>query len=244
MNVFVLNTKEDILKNEGNRAVFFLLLLKSMVPQNNLIFKLFFKISPLCSDKHIHTGWIYLKVSKWWQNFHFWVNYPFKICGIKKWGVCLMFLKIIWSLSSLSELIFFSQSWRPNCDKMIVTHSLLWLIYQRMSWITELSACSLKCVKFNSDISIMVSPAVETRRSDQSVYLPLKELWSEAQSVRAVDCESVHKCETNREKSVRISKSNGQISLVFREYLYVCCWVGGSTAKMLWACTCKLVWVL
>ncbi len=22
--------------------------------------------------------WNYLRVSKWWQNFHFWVNYPFK----------------------------------------------------------------------------------------------------------------------------------------------------------------------
>ncbi len=21
--------------------------------------------------------WNYLRVSKWWQNFHFWVNYPF-----------------------------------------------------------------------------------------------------------------------------------------------------------------------
>ncbi len=23
--------------------------------------------------------WNYLRVSKWWQNFHFWVNYPFKV---------------------------------------------------------------------------------------------------------------------------------------------------------------------
>ncbi len=29
-------------------------------------------------NKDIHTGWNYLRVSKWWQNFHFWVNYPFK----------------------------------------------------------------------------------------------------------------------------------------------------------------------
>ncbi len=24
--------------------------------------------------------WNYLRVSKWWKNFHFWVNYPFKDC--------------------------------------------------------------------------------------------------------------------------------------------------------------------
>ncbi len=23
--------------------------------------------------------WNYLRLSKWWQNFHFWVNYPFKV---------------------------------------------------------------------------------------------------------------------------------------------------------------------
>ncbi len=27
--------------------------------------------------------WNYLRVSKWWQKFHFWVNYPFKSCFLK-----------------------------------------------------------------------------------------------------------------------------------------------------------------
>ncbi len=29
----------------------------------------------------------YLRVSKWWQNFHFWVNYPFKYCD-DKFSIC------------------------------------------------------------------------------------------------------------------------------------------------------------
>ncbi len=29
-------------------------------------------------NKHIHTGLIYLRMSNWWQNFHFWVYCPFK----------------------------------------------------------------------------------------------------------------------------------------------------------------------
>ncbi len=28
--------------------------------------------------KHVLHVWKYLRVSKWWWNFHFWVNYPFK----------------------------------------------------------------------------------------------------------------------------------------------------------------------
>ncbi len=58
MNVFVLNTKEDILKNVGNRAVF-------LVPQNSLITN-FFKISSFVfrTNTFIQVGWLvwfYLK---------------------------------------------------------------------------------------------------------------------------------------------------------------------------------------
>ncbi len=85
MNVFVLlNTKEDILKNVGNRAVL----------DNSIIFpyygsqwcpktawlQTFFKISSFVFSrtKKFIQDWIYLRMSKWWQDFHFWVNYPFK----------------------------------------------------------------------------------------------------------------------------------------------------------------------
>ncbi len=30
-------------------------------------------------NKKFIQVWNYLRVSKWWQNFHFWVNYPFNI---------------------------------------------------------------------------------------------------------------------------------------------------------------------
>ncbi len=80
MNVFILlNTEGDILKNVGNRAVlgtidfksiFFLLLWKSMVPQNSLItnflHNIFFCIQ---QNKDIHTGLdlLELRVSKLWH---------------------------------------------------------------------------------------------------------------------------------------------------------------------------------
>ncbi len=40
----------------------------------------FFKISSFVFSrtKTFIQVWNYLRVSKWWQNFHFWVNYPFK----------------------------------------------------------------------------------------------------------------------------------------------------------------------
>ncbi len=40
----------------------------------------FFKISffVIGRTKKFIQVWNYLRVSKWWQHFHFWVNYPFK----------------------------------------------------------------------------------------------------------------------------------------------------------------------
>ncbi len=39
-------------------------------------YKLSSKYLPLCSSEHRNSYrfWNYLRVSKWWQNFHFWVN--------------------------------------------------------------------------------------------------------------------------------------------------------------------------
>ncbi len=55
MNVFVLNTKEDILKNVGN-TVLFILLWKSMVLQNSPITNFLQNIFLCVQNKHIHTG--------------------------------------------------------------------------------------------------------------------------------------------------------------------------------------------
>ncbi len=45
----------------------------------------FFKISSFVfgRTKTFIQVWNYLRVSKWWQDFHFWVNYPFK-CNSKQ----------------------------------------------------------------------------------------------------------------------------------------------------------------
>ncbi len=51
-----------------------------MVPQNSLVTNFLQNIF-LCvqQNKDIQIGWNYLRVSKWWQNLKFWVNYPFKV---------------------------------------------------------------------------------------------------------------------------------------------------------------------
>ncbi len=38
-------------------------------------YKLSSEYLPLCSEQR--QVWNYMRVSKWWQNFQFWVNYPF-----------------------------------------------------------------------------------------------------------------------------------------------------------------------
>ncbi len=55
----------------GKQSSIFLLLWKSMVPQNSLITNFLQNIFLCVQNKH-------LRMSKWWQDFHFWVNYPFK----------------------------------------------------------------------------------------------------------------------------------------------------------------------
>ncbi len=87
MNVFVLlNTKEDILKNVRNRAVlghhwlpyFFSYYGSQWCPKTDWL-QTFFRISSFVfgRTKKFIQVWNYLRVSKLWQNFHFWVNYPF-----------------------------------------------------------------------------------------------------------------------------------------------------------------------
>ncbi len=61
----------------------FFLLWKSIVPQNSWL-QTFFRISSFVfgRTKKFIQVWNYLRVSKWWQNFHFWVNYPFNVFGV------------------------------------------------------------------------------------------------------------------------------------------------------------------
>ncbi len=56
-----------------------------MVPQNCSVSHILQNIF-LCvqQNKDIHTGLELLRVSKW-QNFHFWVNYPFNDTTLMVW---------------------------------------------------------------------------------------------------------------------------------------------------------------
>ncbi len=94
MNVFVLlNTKEDILKNVGNRAVlghhwlpsyFFSYYGSQWCPKTAWL-QTFFRISSFVfgRTKKFIQVWNYLRMSKWWQNFHFGWTIPL-ICIIRR----------------------------------------------------------------------------------------------------------------------------------------------------------------
>ncbi len=85
----LLNTKEDILKNVGNRA------------------KKFIQV------------WNYLRVSKWWQNFYFWVNYPFNNEQIFGW-IDLLNSRFLQSLISPLQKEFGSSLSRRVCSSIFV----------------------------------------------------------------------------------------------------------------------------
>ncbi len=104
MNFFVLpNTKEDILKKVCNQAVLghhWLPYRKkkyygSQWCPRTALFPRFFRISSFVFSrtKTFIQGWNYLRVSKWWQNFYFWMNYPFNVGGLtlEKWCVLTSF---------------------------------------------------------------------------------------------------------------------------------------------------------
>ncbi len=84
MNCFVLlNTKEDILKHVGNRAVLghhwlFFCFGSQWYPKTAWL-QTFFRISSFVFGRtKTFISLDLLEVSKLLQNFHFWVNYPFK----------------------------------------------------------------------------------------------------------------------------------------------------------------------
>ncbi len=73
-------------------SIFFFLQWKSMVPQNSLL-QTFFKISSFVfgRTKTFIEVCNYLRVSKLWQNFHFWVNYPFNKSVLYFLYICQMY---------------------------------------------------------------------------------------------------------------------------------------------------------
>jgi len=81
----LLNTKEDILENDWNfgtidfHSVFFFFYGRQWC-QTTVWFQSFFKISSFVFNRRkklIQVICNKLRVSKWWQNFHYWVEYPF-----------------------------------------------------------------------------------------------------------------------------------------------------------------------
>ncbi len=60
-------------------SIFFFLLIEVNGAPKPPDYKLILQISSFVfgRTKKFTQVWNYLRVSKWWQNFHFWVNYPF-----------------------------------------------------------------------------------------------------------------------------------------------------------------------
>ncbi len=90
----------------------------------------FFKISSFVfgRTKTFIKVWNYLRVSKWWQNFHFWVNYPFKshlfklytkkLCNF--WTCCDQG-KSTWNVK-LPEAAFCSQIALAILQRIVLNH--------------------------------------------------------------------------------------------------------------------------
>ncbi len=122
--------------------VFFFLLWKSMVSQNSLVTNLLTNIF-LCvrQNKDIHTGWNHLRVSKWRQNLHFWVNYSFNsmgknivqniFCVPQKKYDCNFCVKF--HANSLKAHIHFDMDW--TCNPLVRSHknTQWWTLYEQQS---------------------------------------------------------------------------------------------------------------
>ncbi len=118
--------KEDILKNEGNRAVFFSYYGSQWCPKTAWL-QTFFRISSFVFRTNTFIQvWIYLRMSKW-QNFHFWVYCLFKI---NKWSKAVLSNSIprrpqvLMLLISVSENNYFNRSlkrhWNLRSDLVLV----------------------------------------------------------------------------------------------------------------------------
>ncbi len=133
-------THPDLLtgkQSSSGSQYFFFLLWKSMVPQNSLV--TFFKISSFVFSrtKKFIQVWNYLRVSKWWQNFHFfWVNYPFIHTSLyfnMNWIGPRMILKEYSAVAVVTKRIW----WTDKLHALIsVLFFILW-IFQLTVWIVH-----------------------------------------------------------------------------------------------------------
>ncbi len=109
--------------------------------------------------------WNYLRMSNWWHNFHFWVNYPFNVwfhisegipalgkkCGVK---TCLMwFISVtsgteaqqvwVWRLVSVQGSVFASSLWLSELRRwwqmsgLIIKHSIERETDTRTEWMRQ-----------------------------------------------------------------------------------------------------------
>ncbi len=92
--------------------------MKSMVPQNSLVTNFLFRIYFFVFsriNKWIQV-WNYMKVSKWWQNSNYWVNYPFNHTSLYfniNWIGPRMILKVFrFQNSDWQVSLFFCWRWK------------------------------------------------------------------------------------------------------------------------------------
>ncbi len=185
MNVFVLlNTKEDILNNVGNRAVlvFFFLLWKSMVPKTACL-QTFFKISSFVfrRTKTFIKVWNYSRMSTWWPNFHFWVNCLFKVKSKSNHFYCHIttaqvpwWVKFLWACSrqcrkttdnlhmdrQCKKLHWSIYSAPDSAKKTTRCGSLMNRKFKRKVFIWYISVCNIKSVSFDQFIMSLVNKSI------------------------------------------------------------------------------------
>jgi len=98
--------------------------------------------------------WNNLRVSKWWQNFHFWVNYPFN-------KTCFISNSNIWKLSTNFNLLCYNQhAWSCLVDKKTIKQEILKitlsLLCVKVSKYLKINIFFIMChVKFNSKTEVL-----------------------------------------------------------------------------------------
>ncbi len=96
---------------------------------NGQLLPTFFKISSFVLNirKKLIKVWNNLRVSEWWQNFHFWVNYPFNPC------ISFIYVRahtVKWSATDVPNAIsrpihtYFTR-WLIRTNSYDLTHTIL-----------------------------------------------------------------------------------------------------------------------
>ncbi len=114
-------------------SIFFSYYGSQWCPKTAWLQQTFFKISSFVfgRTKKFIQLWNYLRVSKWWENLHFWVNYPFKSVNTEYLLNTLFSKRLNWVKTMLQKI---SISNNLCSIKLSVHHLFGIMIMKKCPW--------------------------------------------------------------------------------------------------------------